>query len=80
MRESVEVRDVHHGMKLSYGSGLGLGWHSHRVSTLRVVFFVGDEGVGEVESGVYLNSRVESCLPAWPRELGLFPDLEGRRQ
>ena len=66
--------------QLSYGSGLGQGWHSHRAATLRIDFYVGDEPVGAAESGVYLNTPVSpSALPKWPKALSLHPDLEGRR-
>ncbi len=62
------------GPVVSYGSGLGVGWHSHFVGWQEVVLDIG----GSFYVRAYINTRVPSSLPTWPRALSLRPDLSER--
>ena len=63
------------GPIISYGSGLGMGWHSHFAGWQEITF---DSGVGSFYVRAYINTRVPSSLPTWPRALSLRPDLSER--
>ena len=65
------------GPVISYGSGLGVGWHSHWIGEV-ALRPVGLKGC--FTFAVYANSRVPAYLPTWPRELSLRPDLSGPRR
>ena len=63
---------------ISYGSGLGLGWHSHRIGEVTLAMLPCD-GCISFRTTVYVNVRVPTSLPTWPRALSLRPDLSARR-
>ena len=60
---------------LSYVCGLGPGWHSHLVGRQEIIF----NGGGSLWLDVYINTRVPTSLPTWPRQLSLDPDLSLRK-
>ena len=74
------------GPVISYGSGLGVGWHSHRIGD--VVLREAGATLGFCSIAMYVNARVPdrrpecvpTCLPTWPRQLSLRPDLSGERR
>ncbi len=61
------------GPVISYGSGLGVGWYSHRAGTMKI-----KGKVGFLRVPVYVNTRVPTSLPTWPQALSLRPDLSER--
>ena len=62
---------------ISYGSGLGVGWHSHRIGKMKMRP-AGPGNSGSLSFSVYANVRVPTGLPTWPRALSLMPDLSER--
>ena len=65
------------GPVVSYGSGLGAGWHSHRIGEVTLALPEGD-GRFSITITAYINTPVPVSLPSWPRALSLRPDLQQR--